>query len=355
MQRALQLATKGNGFVNPNPMVGAVIVKDGQIIGEGYHTAHGKPHAEIEALKNAQESVEGATIYVTLEPCSHYGKTPPCAVAIIQAGISEVVIATLDPNPLVSGRGVKMLQQAGIKVVSGVLESEAKELNKIFLKFITAKTPYVLLKTAMTIDGKIATHTGNSRWVSGEQSRRKVHELRHSLMGIMVGINTVLKDNPSLNCRLGEDVSVRQPVKIIIDSLLRTPLNARLWDDGDVIIATTEQVSEESKSKYEAQGAKIIIAGMKQISLPLLMQKLGELGIDSVLLEGGATLNASALKDNIVDEVWTFIAPKIIGGKTAPTAVGGEGIAFMKDALPLQQLTVESSGDDILLKGFIQK
>lgn len=355
MQRALQLATKGNGFVNPNPMVGAVIVKDGQIIGEGYHTVHGKPHAEIEALKNAQESVEGATIYVTLEPCSHYGKTPPCAAAIIQAGISEVVIATLDPNPLVSGRGVKMLQQAGIKVVSGVLESEAKELNKIFLKFITAKTPYVLLKTAMTIDGKIATHTGNSRWVSGEQSRRKVHELRHSLMGIMVGINTVLKDNPSLNCRLGEDVSVRQPVKIIIDSLLRTPLNARLWDDGDVIIATTEQVSEESKSKYEAQGAKIIIAGMKQISLPLLMQKLGELGIDSVLLEGGATLNASALKDNIVDEVWTFIAPKIIGGKTAPTAVGGEGIAFMKDALPLQQLTVESSGDDILLKGFIQK
>ncbi len=240
MLRALDLAKKGRGFVNPNPMVGAVLVKNGKIIGEGYHTAFGKPHAEVEALQNATKNVAGATAYITLEPCSHYGKTPPCAVALIEAKIKTAVIAMLDPNPLVSGRGVQLLEEAGIEVIVGVEEDKAKEFNKVFLKYITSKTPYVLLKTAMTLDGKIATQTGDSRWISSEISREKVHKLRHELMGIMVGINTVLQDNPSLDCRL--EGSVRQPVKIIVDSLLRTPLNAKLWENNaQIIIATTEK------------------------------------------------------------------------------------------------------------------
>lgn len=352
MKRALQLAEQGKGFVNPNPMVGAILVKDGEIIGEGYHTAYGKFHAEIEALQNATQSVEGATAYVTLEPCSHYGKTPPCAEALIVAKVAKVVIAMLDPNPLVSGRGVKMLEEAGIEVLVGVQEKAARELNKVFLKYITRKTPYVLLKTAMTLDGKIATQTGDSRWVSGEISRKKVHKLRHRLMGIMVGINTVLKDNPHLDCR--EEGDVRQPVKIIVDSSLRTPLDAALLEnDADVIIATTSQPSNELKQKYVAKGVKIIVAGERRVDLALLMQELGDEGIDSILLEGGATLNASALQAGIVDEVWTFVAPKIIGGAVAPTSVGGEGILMMKDALELKSMTVEQSGEDWLLKGKI--
>ncbi len=352
MLRALELAKKGRGFVNPNPMVGAVLVKNGKILGEGYHTAFGKPHAEVEALQNTTENVAGATAYVTLEPCSHYGKTPPCAVALIEAKIKTVVIAMLDPNPLVSGRGVQLLKEAGIEVIVGIEEEKAKELNKVFLKYITSKTPYVLLKTAMTLDGKIATQTGDSRWVSGEISREKVHELRHELMGIMVGINTVLQDNPSLDCRLKEPV--RQPVKIIVDSLLRTPLKAKLWDNNaQVIIATTEKSDVSLYADYEKKGAKIIVSGKEKVDLPLLMQKLGKEGIDSILLEGGATLNASALQSKIVDEIWAFVAPKIIGGTIAPTPIGGEGITLMKDALHFKNMTAEQSGEDWLLKARI--
>lgn len=355
MQRALRLALKGSGFVNPNPMVGAVIVKDEKIIGEGYHTRYGQPHAEIEALRNATESVKGATAYVTLEPCSHYGKTPPCAEALIRANISKVVIATLDPNPLVSGRGVRMLENAGVKVITGVLESEAKLVNKIFLKYIRNKTPYVVMKTAMTLDGKIATVSGDSRWVSGEESRKEVHRLRHALMGIMVGVNTVLADNPQLNCRM-DNIEICQPTKIVVDSHLRTPLDARLWNDGKLIIATTEQVPKTQIAKYEAQGARVVVAGKdKCVDLQLLMQKLGALGIDSILLEGGATLNSSALFAGIVDEVWTFIAPKIVGGQSAPSPVGGEGVLKMNDAYKLVDLKSEIYGEDILLKGIIQK
>ncbi len=334
-------------------MVGAVIVKNDKIIGEGYHKAYGKAHAEVNALQNATENVAGATIYVTLEPCSHYGKTPPCAEALVKAQIKTVVIAMLDPNPLVSGRGVKMLEDAGIEVIVGIEEERAKELNKIFIKYITMQTPYVLLKTAMTLDGKIATQTGDSRWVSGDVSRQKVHQLRHNLMGIMVGINTVLQDNPSLDCRL--DKTVRQPIKIIVDSLLRTPFGAKLWENNaNVIIATSEQSAKELRRKYEEKGAKIIVAGKKRVDLKLLMQKLGKLGIDSILLEGGATLNASALRENIVDEIWTFIAPKIVGGTVAPTSVGGEGITIMNNAYKLENMTAEQSGEDWLLKGKIK-
>lgn len=355
MKRALQLAEQGSGFVNPNPMVGAVLVKNGKIIGEGYHTAYGKAHAEIEALRNASTDTEGASIYVTLEPCSHYGKTPPCAEALIKAKIAKVIIAMLDPNPLVSGRGVKMLEAAGVDVIVGVQQKAAESLNKVFLKYITTQLPYVLLKTAMTLDGKIATQTGDSRWVSGEVSRQKVHTLRHNLMGIMVGINTILQDNPRLNCRL-ESKNVRQPVKIIVDSLLRTPLDAAVWERGErIIIGTTTQPSEELKQKYRNKGATIIVAGEQQVNLTLLMQKLGKKGIDSILLEGGATLNGSALRDGLVDEVWTFVASKMVGGALAPTSVGGEGVLQMKDAYAFETMTAEASGEDWLLKAKCKK
>ncbi len=352
MCQALDLAEKGRGFVNPNPMVGAVIVKNGKIIGEGYHTVYGRRHAEVEALKSAIESVAGATIYVTLEPCSHYGKTPPCAEALIKSKLKTVVIAMLDPNPLVSGSGVAMLEEAGIEVIVGIEEEKARQLNEIFIQYITTQQPYVLLKTAMTLDGKIATQTGDSRWVSGEVSRQKVHQLRHNLMGIMVGINTVLQDNPSLDCRLGG--MVRQPIKIIVDSLLRTPLNAKFWENNsNVIMATTEKTSKELRFKYEENGAEIIVAGKERVDLKLLIQKIGKWGIDSILLEGGATLNASALQANIVDEVWTFVAPKIVGGAVAPTSVGGEGITIMNNAYQLENMTAEQSGEDWLLKAKI--
>lgn len=355
MKRALHLATLGDGFVNPNPMVGAVIVKNGVVIGEGYHACHGEAHAEVVALKNAKESVKGATIYVTLEPCSHYGKTPPCAKMIVDNGFSEVVIAMLDPNPLVSGRGVAMLEEAGIKVTTGILETQALELNKVFCKYITTQTPYVLLKSAMTLDGKIATHTGNSRWVSGTVSREQVHKLRHSFMGIMVGINTVLADNPSLDCRLAEN-TVRQPMKIIVDSQLRTPLDAKLWDgNSSVIIATTTLVTAEKIEQYEEKGAKVLRVGENQVDLSLLMQQLGAMHIDSILLEGGATLNASALESKIVDEVWVFVAPKIVGGNKAPSFVGGKGVALMQDAFKLENLKVTPSGEDFLIKALIPK
>lgn len=353
MRKALLLAKRGQGFVHPNPMVGAVIVKNEMIIAEGYHQKYGTSHAEIVALEQVDEALAEATMYVTLEPCSHYGKTPPCAEAIIQSGIKRVFVAMLDPNPLVSGRGIQLLKDAGIEVIVGVCEEEARELNKIFLKYMTTKMPYVLMKTAISLDGKIATQTGDSKWISGETSRNKVHELRHQLMGIMVGINTVLVDNPRLDCRLGEEVC--QPTKIIVDSLLRIPTNALLWKNGNVIIATTRQSSLELRTKYEEAGVKVLVVGENQVCLKTLMKELGKLGIDSVLLEGGATLNASAIKAGIVDEVWTFVAPKIIGGLLAPTSVAGEGVEQMKDACQLHNMTYEVSGEDILIKGKVKK
>lgn len=353
MRRALLLARKGVGFVQPNPMVGAVIVKGETIISEGYHQRYGGAHAEVEALRKVAESLEDATMYVTLEPCSHYGKTPPCAEAIIRSGIKKVVVAMLDPNPIVSGRGVGLLKDAGVEVLVGICENEARELNKVFVKYITTGIPYVLMKTAMSLDGKIATQIGDSKWISGEISRAKVHRLRHQFMGIMVGINTVLVDNPRLDCRLEQEV--QQPIKIIVDSLLRVPTNALLWENGNIIIATTEQSSPELREKYEEVGVKVLVVGKKQVSLKMLMKELGQLGIDSVLLEGGATLNASALREGIVDEVWTFVAPKIVGGLLSPTSVGGEGIEKMKDAYQLYDVKSMISGEDILIKGKVKK
>lgn len=361
MKRALELAEKGAGRTNPNPLVGAVIVKDGQIIGEGYHQVYGSHHAEVnaflDAAKDPSRDVRGATMYVTLEPCSHYGKTPPCANAIVEKGISRVVVALEDPNPEVSGRGIKILKDSGIEVVTGVMEAESRKLNEIFLKYITARLPFCILKTAMTLDGKIASRTGDSKWITNEESRRYVHKLRNRVSGIMVGVGTVIQDDPLLTTRL-EEGSGSDPIRIIVDSRGRTPLEAKalnIKSDSRTIIATTELASKDKLKEFEARGAEIIITPLREgrVDLNYLMKELGARKIDSVLLEGGSELNYSAMEAGIIDKVNAFIAPKFIGGREAKTPVGGDGRPMMRDALILKDIEVHRFGGDIMLEGYV--
>lgn len=337
MKLALELAKKGIGRVHPNPMVGAVIVKDGKILGQGYHKKCGEGHAEVNAFKDAEEkneNVEGAEMYVTLEPCSHFGKTPPCADKIIEKKISKVFIGTLDPNPLVAGRGVKKLKDAGIYVEYGILESECYKLNEVFMKYIVKKEPFVVMKTGMSLDGKIATYSGESKWITEERSREDVHNLRNELTGIMVGINTVLKDNPQLTCRVNGG---RNPIRIIVDSNLKIPMDCKIVNTAkevETIIATTDKANLDKINSLEDKGVKIIVVPSKngKVNLKELMTILGKLKIDSILLEGGGTLNFSALEEGIVDKVKIYIAPKIIGGKDSKTPIEGKGIDNLKDA-----------------------
>lgn len=359
MAKALELAKKGTGYTNPNPLVGAVIVKEGKIIGEGYHKCYGDAHAEINAFKSAREKVDGATLYVNLEPCSHYGKTPPCAQAIVEKGIKKVVIAMKDPNPLVSGRGIEIMEKHGIEVITGILEDEALKLNEIFIKYINTKIPFCLLKTAMTLDGKIATSTGDSKWITGESSRKIVHQIRHHFSAIMVGVNTVIVDNPLLTARL-EGKKSKNPIRIIVDSRGRIPLDANVLkcdSDTPTIIATTEQINKEKKIAIEKKGAQVLIIPSEKgkVSLKRLMKELGQRQIDSVLLEGGSTLNYSALKEGIVDKIMTFIAPKILGGSKAKTPVGGSGIDFVKDAFMLKDMQFEKCGEDLIIESYLNK
>lgn len=353
MERAIELAKKGAGFVSPNPMVGAVIVKNGKIIGEGYHRKYGSNHAEVNAFLNAKEDVSGAEMYVTLEPCSHYGHTPPCAKAIIDHKISKVYIGSLDVNPLVAGNGVKMLRDAGIDVEVGVMEKECKAINPIFFKYIKTGLPYVLMKTAMTLDGKIAAYTGDSKWVSNETSRQLVQKLRHNLKGIMVGINTVIADDPSLTCRIDNGID---PVRIIVDSRLRIPLDSnvlKLNGNDRCIIATLKGADTNKKSQLETMGAEIIETNTKNNSVDLkeLMYELGKRKIDSILLEGGGTLNFSMLNEGLIDKALFFISPKIIGGSDSKTPVEGKGIPLMKDAINLKNTEIKEIDGDILIYG----
>ncbi len=351
MELAIELARKGAGFVNPNPMVGAVIVKNNHIIGKGYHEKYGELHAERNALKNCSESPEGATLYVTLEPCCHYGKTPPCTDAIIENKISKVVIGTLDVNPLVAGKGARILKEYGINVVVGVLEEECRNLNKIFNKYMVTKTPYVLMKYAMTSDGKIATKNGESKWISGECSRVAVHDYRNNLAGIMVGVNTVIKDNPMLDCRRA--VPSKNPVRIICDTYLRTPLDSRIIKSASEIptIIATSLEDRTCQEKYEKMGCQVMVVPKKDTHLDLksLMSKLGDMKIDSILLEGGATLNYSALEEKIVDEIDIFMAPKIFGG-SAKSPVEGIGVESISQAIRLKTIGVRQIGEDILIE-----
>lgn len=354
MRRAIALAKQGGGFVHPNPLVGCVVVKDGQVIAEGYHEKYGEFHAERNALTRCKADTTGATLYVTLEPCCHYGKTPPCTEIIIEKGIAKVFVGILDPNPLVAGKGVKILQDAGIEVVSGLCEDEIREMNKVFLKYITTKRPYVIMKTAMTLDGKIAAHTGDSKWVTNAESRKAVHALRSELAGVVVGINTVLADDPMLNCRL--DGRCHQPVRIVVDSKLRIPMDSQLVKTAKeyrTIIATSQAVI--STEALISKGIEIVFCASNDnhVDINDLMDKLGAMGIDSLLLEGGGTLNAAFLEAGCVDEVWAFIAPKIIGGAAAKTPVSGKGIDLMSEAINLHNIEIQNINGDILIKGKI--
>lgn len=358
MSRALELAKQGEGWVNPNPLVGAVVVKNGKAIGEGYHRKFGQPHAEVNALEAAGEQAQGADLYVNLEPCSHYGKRPPCADRIIDSGIKRVFIGTRDPNPLVSGKGVDKLNEAGIEVIEGVLEKEAKRLNEIYFKFITTGRPFVLLKMAMTADGKIASRTGDSKWISSDKSRRVVHELRNRYSAVLVGINTVLKDDPVLNVRL-EGREVKDPLRIVLDSKGRIPLEARVLNiesDTPTIVAATEMLSKSEEKALIGRGAKVWRLGSRdgRVNLNELLERLAGEGVDSLMVEGGGTVASGFLTEELVDKVMFFVAPKIVGGREALTPVEGEGLEKVKDALQLKDISIEMVGEDLIYTGYVQ-
>lgn len=346
MDLALELAEKGKGYVNPNPMVGAVVVKDGEIVGKGWHKFYGGPHAEVYALEEAGAKAEGATIYVTLEPCSHFGKTPPCAEKIKKMKIKKCVIACLDPNPIVAGRGKKILEEAGIEVVVGVREKEAKELNKVFMKYITEKNPYLFLKCAITLDGKIATNERDSKWITNEKAREKVQFLRHEYMGIMVGINTLINDNPRLTARIENGIN---PFRIVVDPHLCTPLESnfvKMADDNKSIIITSKENEKNDKIKeLENKNVKIIYMEGFDFSVHEILKKIGELKIDSVLLEGGSYLISKAFKENRIDGGEIFIAPKILGGGLP--FIDGFDFKEIKDCFHLQNVKFNVYDDNI--------
>ena len=356
MKMALELAKKGRGRTNPNPMVGAVIVKEGRIIGQGYHERCGEGHAEVNAFASCTEDPAGADMYVTLEPCSHYGKTPPCADLVIKKKIKKVYIGSLDPNPLVAGRGVRKLEEAGIEVESGILDDEVRKLNEIFMHYIKDKNPFVLLKFAMSLDGKIATGTGQSQWISCEKSREQVHLLRNQYMAIMVGIGTVLADDPSLTCRMDGG---RNPIRIIADSHLKIPLDAKVLKDqaeAKTIIVTADG-NEERKAALEQMGIEVLrCKGTDgEVDINVLMSILGKRGIDSVLVEGGGILNDAVLRSGEADKVMCFVAPMLIGGKDAKGPVLGRGFAALNDALRLDDFAAEMIGSDICISGRVRK
>lgn len=359
MQQALELSKRGMGFVNPNPLVGAVIVKENRVVGKGWHGYFGGPHAEVNAIQEAQGQTEGATLYVTLEPCSYYGKMPPCSLAVIQNKFARVVVGSIDPNPLVSGKGIAMIREAGIEVQTGILEKEVRALNEVFFKFIRTQRPFVVLKTAMSLDGKTATTRGDSRWISGQASRKRVHQLRNRYSAVMVGINTALKDNPMLNVRDVEGKS-RNPVRIVVDSLARIPLRSQLLNTPEVaetIVAVTKNASESGIHALQEKGATVLVCPevKNRVDLQYLMKELAARGIDSILLEGGGTLNFEALKQGIVDKVIAFVAPKILGGAEALTSVEGTGFASLSGAVQIENLTACPSGEDIMLTGYVKR
>ncbi|MFH0926846.1 MAG: bifunctional diaminohydroxyphosphoribosylaminopyrimidine deaminase/5-amino-6-(5-phosphoribosylamino)uracil reductase RibD [bacterium] len=361
MSEALGLAKKGLGRTSPNPSVGAVVVKDGEIIGSGFHKTAGQPHAEISSLEEARENAKGATLYTNIEPCCHHGRTPPCVEAIIKSGIKRVVIAMQDPNPKVNGKGIEILQRHKIEVITGILEQKARKLNEIFIKYITTNTPFVILKLALTMDGKIATKTGDSRWISGEKGRLYVHKMRNVVDAIMIGIGTVIRDNPRLTTRLPARYQPRDAKRVIIDSLLKVPTKAEIFSQSssdEIIIITTFNAPQERVKNLEKVGAKILFVpstGNNKVSLKHAIIELSKLEITSVMIEGGSEISASSLQEGIVDKVIFFIAPKIIGGNSAPCAVGGEGVATLEEAIKLENIKMCRLGDDLMLEGYVKK
>ena len=360
MRRALELARKWEGHTSPNPMVGCVVVKDGRIISEGYHEKYGEFHAERNALTRCTEDTAGADLYVTLEPCCHQGKTPPCTDIIIEKKIARVFVGSMDSNPLVAGKGVQILRDHGIYVETGILDAECRKLNEVFYHYIATKTPFVVMKYAMTLDGKIACATGDSKWVTGEIARTQVHRMRGRYRGIMVGIGTVLADDPMLNCRVEGGVD---PVRIICDSNLHIPTESQIVktaSDIETIVACSQEALESERKQEKIRrlkeaGIQIIgTEGAHGVNLVELMKKLGGQNIDSILLEGGGTLNASALEDGIVNKVYAYIAGKLIGGMDARSPVEGMGIDRMADAITLQNVEIEKLGDDFCIVGYVK-
>lgn len=356
MAHAIRLAEKGKGWVNPNPLVGAMLIKNSAVIGEGFHAFFGGPHAEVNAVHNSTETVKDSTLIVTFEPCIHQGKTPPCAPFIVENGIAEVIVGVKDPNPVVNGKGIDYLTSHGVKVHTGVLEDEIRHQNEIFLKFITSHLPFCILKTAMTMDGKTATITGESKWISGERSRQLVHELRHQVSAVMVGINTVRKDDPLLNVRR-EGKKNKDPLKIVVDTYGKIPLNANILTHEPqlTIVATTSAAPKDKLKELERLGAQVIVCPGKNkvVDLVFLMETLGKMEVDSILIEGGSTLAFSALKEGIVDKFIGFISPKIVGGTNAPTAVGGEGIGTLSEAMIVDRMKIKKLGDDFYFEGYV--
>ena len=356
MRRAIELARNGEGWTNPNPLVGAVIVKDGKIIGEGWHHKYGELHAEREALKNCFEQgndTAGADIFVTLEPCCHFGKQPPCTQALIEAGIKRVFVGSRDPNPLVHGKGNDFLREKGIEVIEDFLRQECDALNPIFFHYITTKRPYVALKYAMTADGKIATKTGASKWITGEASRTYVHKLRNRYAAILCGIGTVLADDPMLNCRIEGG---NNPLRVICDSKLRIPLDCKIVKTAKeipTIVVCDDKADFAKRSYLEQAGLEVLClpcGNAGKIDLSTIMRILGERKIDSVLIEGGGEINFSALSAGIVNKIYAFIAPKLFGGAAAKSPVAGEGIASVEEAFAFKLTKIRQFEDDLLIE-----
>lgn len=357
MRLAMQLAGNAIGRTSPNPLVGAVIVKDNRVVGCGWHRKAGTPHAEVHALNQAGELAQGADVYVTLEPCAHYGKTPPCAKALVEAKVKNVYGGLLDVNPKVAGKGFKILEDAGIHVEYGFLQDELRKQNEVFFKWIEHKKPFIVLKAAMTLDGKIATATGQSKWITNETSRAYGYKLRDIYDGIMVGINTVIEDNPMLTARVDGG---KNPIRIVVDSSLRIDINANVVQDksAKTIVATTDKADKDKILKLQAQDVDVIVVDKDEndkVDIEKLLDILGQQNICSILVEGGATLSGSFVAKKLVDKVYFFIAPKIIGGKEAKTPVAGTGILNLQEALALKDIQIEKLEEDVLIIGRVDK
>ena len=358
MQMALDLAIKGEGFTSPNPMVGAVVAKDGQVVGRGYHQMAGGPHAEVNAIDAAGKLADGATLYVTLEPCNHTGRTPPCTAKILAAGIKRVVVAMMDPNRDVAGGGAEFLAQQGIRITTGVCEKQARKLNEAFVKFVGTRRPFVMAKCAATLDGRLATRSGDSKWITGKPARQFVHRLRHAVDGILVGINTVRADNPSLTTRL-PDGRGKDPLRIILDTHLAISPQAKLLQqasDAETILVVGPAVPSAKKTPFEKAGARVIEAELKNglIDMDALMDRLGSMGVTSLLIEGGSRVLASAFRAGIVDKVFFFYAPKILGGDDGIPICSGPGPELMRQSIAVNDIEVRRFGDDVMIEGYIR-
>lgn len=362
MQRALDVARQALGHTSPNPTVGAVIVKDGQIIGEGATQPPGQAHAEVMALRSAGPAARGGTMYATLEPCNHFGRTPPCTDAIIQAGITKLVYALPDPNPVAAG-GHKKLKEAGIEIVSGVCQAEATEMNRFFFHHTATGRPYVVAKFGMSLDGKIATASGHSQWITGPAARQKGHWLRHICDAILVGAGTAKADNPRLTTRLPEesDLKASHPLRLILDSAGRLPTDLTLFQaalPGETWVVTTESISSENRSRFDEAGIELLPVASDEngrVDICNMLDRLGRCGIQSLMVEGGGTVLGSFFDRRAVDEVWAFVAPKIIGGRAALGPIGGQGIDHLSAAFTLTDQSIEQVGNDWLIRGKILK